>query len=144
MKSRYEEHHVPWGQDLMFDLVADIERYHEFLPAWSHARITHRHGDVLTVSQGIDLGILHLDFVSHAELRRPERLRVSSSAGPFRELLLDWRFTPAADGGCVIALEVSVEMRSLLVEATSGRLLDLLTHDLIRRFRERAEVLYGS
>lgn len=128
----------------MFDLVADIERYHEFLPAWSHARITRRQGDVLTVMQGIELGILRLDFESQAVLQRPERLQVRSTAGPFRQLLLDWQFTPAPGGGCIVALAVSLEMHSVLLEATGGRLLDLLTRDLIVRFRERAVVLYGS
>lgn len=128
----------------MFDLVADVERYHEFLPLWSHARVTQRSDDVLTVVQGIELGLLRLDFESRAELRRPSHLRISSSTGPFRTLLLDWRFTPDAQGGCTIALEVGIEMHSRTLEAVSGRLLDLLTHDLIRRFRDRAATLYGG
>jgi len=128
----------------MFDLVADIERYHEFLPFWTHARITHREGDVLTVTQGINFGILQLDFESRAELHRPEQVRVSSSTGPFRQLLIDWRFTPDPQGGCVVKLAVSLDMRSPLLEAASGRLLDLLTHDIFRRFHIRAAVLYGA
>jgi coenzyme Q-binding protein COQ10 len=144
MKYRRIEQHSPWNVGQMFDLVADIERYDEFLPAWSHARIMQRRGDVLTVVQGIDLGILRLDFESRAELQRPERLRVSSSGGPFRELLLDWRFMPHPSGGCVVVLAVSLEMGSVLVEPASGRLLDLLTRDIVRRFHERAAVLYGN
>lgn len=128
----------------MFDLVADIERYHEFLPAWSPARVTQRHGDVLTVVQEIDLGILRLDFESRAELYRPERLRISSSGGPFRELLIEWRFTPHPRGGCTMTLAVSLDMRSILAEAASGHMLDLLTRDIVRRFHERAVVLYGN
>jgi len=129
---------------MMFDLVADIERYHEFLPFWTHARITRRQGEFLTVMQEIDLGIVRLDFESRAELHRPESLQVSSSGGPFRQLLIDWRFTPEPDGGCVVALSVSIEMRTILLEAAGNRLLDLLTHDIFTRFRERARALYGS
>jgi len=128
----------------MFDLVADIERYHEFLPFWTHARITQRQGNVLTVMQGIDLGVLQLDFESRAALRRPEHVQVSSSAGPFRQLLIDWHFAPDPHGGCEVTLAVSLEMRSLLLEAASHRLLDLLTRDIFRRFHERAAVLYGN
>jgi coenzyme Q-binding protein COQ10 len=142
--SRHEQHHLPWQAERMFDLVADIERYHEFLPAWSHARITRREGNILTVVQGIDLGILRLDFESRAELERPSHLRVSSSTRPFRRFQLDWRITPAARGGCVVALAVHLEMHSALLEATSGRLLDRLTRDIFRRFRERAAALYGD
>jgi ribosome-associated toxin RatA of RatAB toxin-antitoxin module len=127
----------------MFDLVADIERYHEFLPAWSPARITRRQGEVLTVEQGIELGIMHLEFESRAVLQRPERLRVSSSSGPFRTLLLDWRFVSHPCGGCRLALTVSIEMHSWLMEAAGGRLLELLSRDIIRRFHDRAVTLYG-
>jgi len=129
---------------MMFDLVADIERYHEFLPVWTHARITQRQGDFLTVMQGIDLGFTRLDFESRAELHRPERLQVRSSAGPFRDLLIDWRFTPVPDDGCVVRLAVSLEMRSSLLELASGRVLDLMTRDILRRFQARAEQLYGD
>jgi coenzyme Q-binding protein COQ10 len=144
VKSRYEEHHLPWLAGMMFDLVADIERYHEFLPVWTHARVTQRQGDFLTVMQGIDLGIVRLDFESRAELHRPERLQVRSQAGPFRELLIDWHFIPDPDGGCVVSLAVSLEMRSMLLEAASGRVLDLMTRDILRRFHERAAQLYGA
>ncbi len=127
----------------MFDLVADIERYHEFLPGWSPARITQREGNFLTVLQQIDLGVVQLAFESRAELQRPEQLRISSEAGPFRDLLLDWRFLPASDGGCSVTLAVQLAMRSLLLEAVGSRMLDMLTADLIRRFHDRARDLYG-
>jgi len=94
--------------------------------------------------QGIDLGLTRLDFESCAELHRPEHLQVRSSAGPFRNLLIDWRFTPVPDGGCVVRLAVSLEMRSSLLEAASGRVLDLMTRDILRRFQARAEQLYGD
>ena len=128
----------------MFDLVADIESYPEFLPGWTHARITGHEGDVLTVMQGIELGVLRLDFESHAQLCRPERLQVRSSTGPFRELLIDWHFTPDSPDCSVVKLTVSIEMHSVLLEATSGTLLNLLTQDTFRRFRERAAALYGA
>jgi coenzyme Q-binding protein COQ10 len=142
--TRQVEHQLPWDMQQMFDLVADIERYHEFLPGWSAARITQREGDILTVMQAIELGPLRLEFESRAELQRPERLRVSSSGGPFRQFLLDWRFRPAPRAGCIVALEVSMEMRSILLEAAGKRLLDLMTRDIFMRFRERARALYGD
>jgi len=144
MESRFEQHHLPWDAAKMFDLVADIERYHEFLPLWTQARITRRAGDTLFVTQGIEFGLLHLEFESRAELQRPERLRVSSTAGPFRSLLIDWRFAPVAGSGCEVTLSVTVEMRSVLLEAGSGRLLDGLTRDIFTRFHDRAQLLYGA
>ncbi|MGB5607513.1 MAG: type II toxin-antitoxin system RatA family toxin [Gammaproteobacteria bacterium] len=144
MRSWHEERHLPWSAGQMFDLVADIERYPEFLPGWTHASIARRDGHALTVTQGVDLGILQLDFESHADLQRPEHLQISSAAGPFRRLQIDWHFKPDARDGCLVSLAVNIEMRSLLLEAAGGRLLELFTRDIYRRFRERATVLYGS
>lgn len=127
----------------MFDLVVDIEHYPEFLPNWTAARILRREGNVLHVSQEIDLGIRRIAFESRAVMDRPQQLHIRSGAGPFRRLDIDWRFTPATQGGCEITLAVSLEMHSLLLEAVSGRLMELLTRDIFRRFRERAARLYG-
>lgn len=127
----------------MFDLVADIERYHEFLPGWSHARITQRQGSSLTVRQMIMVGPVRLEFESYAELHRPERLCVRSTGGPFRRFVLDWQFRPDPREGCVVRQAASIEMRSLLLELAGERLLDLMTRDIFQRFHDRAVLLYG-
>jgi coenzyme Q-binding protein COQ10 len=144
VKYRSVSRQVPWTAAQMFDLVVDIEHYPEFLPNWRNARILRREGNVLFVSQEIDLGIRRLAFESRAVMDPPRHLRISSSAGPFRQLNIDWRFTPGAAGGCEVTLEVGLDMRSALLEAVSGRLMDLLTRDILRRFRERAARLNGG
>ena len=128
----------------MFDLVVDIEHYPEFLPNWTDARILRREGAVLYVAQEIDLGIRCLAFESRAVLEPPQHLRISSAAGPFRQLEIDWRFAPLAQGGCEVSLVVGLDMRSALLEAASGRLMEMLTRDIFRRFRARAAELYGG
>lgn len=125
----------------MFDLAADIERYPEFLPHWPQAFIRKREGNVLYVQQEIDLGVRRLRFESRAVLQRPGHLHIDSASGPFRSLSIDWRFTPERDG-CRTMLTVEMEMRSLLLEAIAGRLMDMLTRDVLARFRDRAAALY--
>lgn len=143
MKFRQLEQQMPWTVEQMFDLVADIERYHEFLPGWSQARITQRQGTSLTVRQAIMAGPVRLEFESYAELQRPVRLCVRSSGGPFRRFVIDWRFRPGPRQGCVVRQAASIEMRSLLLELAGERLLDLMTRDIFRRFHDRALLLYG-
>jgi coenzyme Q-binding protein COQ10 len=126
----------------MFDLAADIERYPEFLPHWPQASIRSRDGDVLYVRQEIDLGVRRLEFESRAVLQRPGHLHIDSASGPFRRLSIDWRFTPER-GGCRTVLTVEMEMRSLLLEALTGKLMALLTRDVLAQFRARAAALYG-
>jgi coenzyme Q-binding protein COQ10 len=142
MRRQSESHWVPWTTEQMFDLAADIERYPEFLPHWPQAFIRAREGNVLHVQQEIDLGIRQLRFESRAVLQRPDHLHIDSVSGPFRRLSIDWRFTPERDG-CRTTLTVEMEMRSLLLEALAGKLMALLTRDVLAQFRTRAAALYG-
>ena len=73
----------------------------------------------------------------------PSHLHIDSTSGPFRRLSIDWRFTPGAEGGCLTALTVEIEMRSVLLETFAGRLMQMMTQDILERFRARAAVLYG-
>jgi len=143
MRRQSESHWLPWTAEQMFDLAADIERYPEFLPHWPCATIRSRERDVLHVQQEIDLGLRRFRFESRAVLRRPVHLHVDSTSGPFRRLSIDWRFTPGAEGGCQTALTVEIEMRSVLLETFAGRLMQIMTQDILERFRSRAAALYG-
>jgi coenzyme Q-binding protein COQ10 len=136
-------HGFPYTAEQMFDLAADIERYSEFLPHWPRASIRSREGDVLHVLQEIDLGLRRFRFESRAVLRRPSHLHIDSASGPFRRLAIDWRFTPGGQGGCLVALTVEMDMRSVLLEALAGKLTEMLTRDVLVRFSERAAALYG-
>jgi coenzyme Q-binding protein COQ10 len=142
MKRRHESHWLPHTPGQMFDLAADIERYPEFLPFWTHARIVRRTEGILTVQQELDLGIQRLRFQSRAELDRPGHLHISSDAALFRRMEIDWRFTPGERDGCIAALTVELEMRSLLMDTLADRLVQLLTRDIFRRFIDRAAALY--
>jgi coenzyme Q-binding protein COQ10 len=126
----------------MFDLAADIERYPEFLPHWTHARILRRESDTLTVQQELDLGVRRLRFESRAVLDRPGHLHISSAAHQFRRMEIDWQFTPGEQDGCVATLVIEIEMHALLMDVLAGRLMPSLTRDLFRRFVERAACLY--
>ena len=68
-------------------------------------------------------------------------LHIDSTSGPFLRLSIDWRFTPERNG-CRTTLKVEMEMRSLLLEALAGKLMEVLTGDVFARFRSRAAALY--
>jgi coenzyme Q-binding protein COQ10 len=144
MRRQSEAHWLPYTAEQMFDLAADIERYPEFLPHWPRATIRSREQNVLHVLQEIDLGLRRLRFESRAVLERSGHLHIDSATGPFRRLSIDWRFTPGEQGGCLVTLTVEMEMRSLLLEALAGKLMEMMTRDVLVRFRERAAMLYGA
>ena len=143
MRRQSESHRFPYTAEQMFDLAADIERYPEFLPHWPRATIRSREQDVLHVLQEIDLGLRRFRFESRAVLQRPDHLHIDSASGPFRRLSIDWRFTPGGQDGCLVALTVEMDMRSVLLEAFAGGLMRMMTQDILERFRARAAVLYA-
>ena len=144
MRRQSESHWLPYTAEQMFDLAADIERYPEFLPHWPHATIRSRERNVLHVLQEIDLGLHRFRFDSRAMLHRPSHLHIDSTSGPFRRLSIDWRFTPGGEGGCLTALTVEIDMRSALLEVFAGRLMQMMTQDILGRFSDRAAALYGA
>jgi coenzyme Q-binding protein COQ10 len=142
MRRQSESHWFSYTTEQMFDLAADIERYPEFLPHWPRATVRCREEDVLHVLQEIDLGLRRLRFESRAVLQRPARLHIDSASGPFRRLSIDWGFTPGGQGGCRVAVTVEMDMRSRLLEGIAGRLMQMMTRDVLARFRDRAAFLY--
>ncbi|WP_128293764.1 type II toxin-antitoxin system RatA family toxin [Afifella aestuarii] len=83
---------VALPQEEVFDLVADVESYPEFLPGFLEARILKRDGDALLVMQRVGLPGLTISFRSRAELTRPDHLLITSHDKPFRSLRHEWRF----------------------------------------------------
>lgn len=142
MNRRHKSHWLPYTVEQMFDLAADIERYPEFLPRWSHARILRQENDVLHVEQELDIGIRRLRFQSRAVLHRPVRLRISSDAAMFRQMNIEWHFASGTECGCQATLAVEMEMRSMLLDAVAGRIVSSLTHDTFNRFIDRAALIY--
>lgn len=142
MNRRHESHWLPYTVEQMFDLAADIERYPEFLPQWSQARILRQENDVLHVEQELDIGIHRLRFQSRAVLHRPVRLHISSDAAMFRQMKIEWHFASGTECGCQATLAVEMEMRSMLLDAVAGRIVSSLTRDTFNRFIDRAALLY--
>ncbi len=143
MPSYTENRALCYTPEQLFDLVADVERYPEFLPWWVAAKVRKRDGDVYYTDQVIGFGMFRERFSSKTVLERPERIDVTSDAGPFRRLKIQWTFHPTPPRGCLIGFHLDFELGSKLVQ----RLFTLLFRDAARRvvttFERRARELYG-
>ncbi len=127
----------------MFDLVADVERYPEFLPTWQAVRVRNAKDDGYDTDQVVRLGPVRHTFTTHTRLTRPDAIRVQSSQAPFRQFELQWTFDVADDGGCLITLDVTFELRSRALSAL-GMLLSRDSVDrMITAFEDRARRMYG-
>src|SRR6185295_16589128 len=102
MPTHAEQRHSPFTPDQLFDLVADIEKYPEFLPWCVAARINKRDGNVLWADLVIGFKMLRERFTSRVTLTPHNRIDVSYQDGPFHHLDNHWIFESAPDGGTVI------------------------------------------
>lgn len=141
--TRYRTFHVfPCSCEQLFDLVADIERYPEFIPGCWAARITHREAGTLTVHQRLGLGALSLEFSSQAKLERPRNIHICATDGPFEHLSIDWSFRPEPDGNTSADIAVCFQGRNALW----GRLLEIPLKAAVQQltpiFEQRIRVLY--
>lgn len=144
MPTHAERRALPYRADQMFDLVADIERYPEFLPWCTGARIRARDGDVITADLMIGFRVFRERFTSKVTLQRPHRIDVNYTDGPFRYLNNHWEFEPQADGSCVIDFYVDFEFRSQLLQKLIGVLFNEAVRRMVAAFESRARQLYGK
>ena len=126
-----------------FDLVADVERYPEFLPWCTGARIRERKGNVIVADLLIGFRMVREQFTSQVMLNRPDRHRCRYSEGPFRYLDNHWTFEPQPDGGCIIDFYVDFEFRSTMLQRLIGVLFNEAVRRMVGAFEGRASQLYG-
>ena len=131
----------------MFELVADVARYPEFLP-WCHAaRIRKREGTIEIAELAIGFGPFHEKFVSRVLLAPDQadgpRIDTTGIEGPFRHLVSHWKFLSHAEG-TLIDFELEFDFRSMLLQQTVRLLFAEAVRRMVAAFEARASKLYGG
>ena len=144
MPSIRETRTLPWSAEQMFDLVADVKRYGEFLP-WVVATRVRSDGETeMIADMVVGFNALREKFTSRVKKLRPEMIDVDYVDGPMKELDNKWFFRPNPDGGCTIDFVVDFTFRNSVFEALAGRYLDRAFRKMVSAFEARAAVLYGN
>jgi coenzyme Q-binding protein COQ10 len=141
MPTHAEKRRLPYRPDQMFDLVAGVDRYPEFLPWCKAARITKREGDVFYADLVIAFKVFRERFSSKVTLHPKTLIDVEYINGPFRYLNNHWKFEPAPDG-CIVDFYVDFEFRSRLLQNLIGLLFNEAVHRMVAAFETRAKQLY--
>jgi coenzyme Q-binding protein COQ10 len=153
MPTHAEKRRVPYAPDQMYRLVADIERYPEFLPWTAGCRIRSRGpasdgapGDeVIEADLIISFRVFRERFGSRVTLRPAERrIDVAYLDGPFRYLNNHWQFIELEDGTTEIDFFVDFEFKSPLLQRIIGVVFNEAMRRVVRAFEQRAETLYGT
>lgn len=144
MPSIRETRTLQWSAEQMFDLVADVKRYPEFLP-WVVATRVRSDGDTEMVADMlVGFAKLREKFTSKVHKDRPRMIDVDYVDGPMRELDNKWFFRPNPDGGCTVDFTVDFTFRNSIFEALAGQYLDRAFRKMVSAFELRAAALYGS
>jgi len=122
----------------LYRVVADVERYSEFLPGWRSVRVIQRDTDLLQVEQEIGLGPMSIRFRSSARAHPPTGLSIHSDDGPFKHLLIQWRVEPVDDTRTEVELDIEATARGGLVAPLIESNLQRTAHELIPLFVQRA------
>ncbi|MGE5512230.1 MAG: type II toxin-antitoxin system RatA family toxin [Bacteroidota bacterium] len=139
---------VPFTPRQMFDLVADVETYPQFLPLCQGLRVKSRErsGDIETIVADMDVGYraIRETFPSCVSLDHGKcRVKVDGLGGPFQRLENRWSFNPA-EGGCDVDFFISYELRSIALSMLVGAMFEHAFRRFAEAFEARARVVYGD
>jgi len=149
MPTHAERRTLPYSPQQMFDLVAGVDLYPQFLPWCIASRITSREGNVFYADLVIGYKMVRERFSSRVTLDRPSgstngQLRVEYMKGPMRHLNNIWTFEANTDGSCTIDFFVDFEFKNPVLQ----KLISVFFHEAVKRmvgaFEARAVQLYGN
>ena len=143
MPSHRETRTLPWSPEQLFDLVADVGAYPQFLPWVAATRIREASDTLLVADMSVGFRAIRETFTSRVTLDRPRLIHVDYVSGPLRHLSNDWRFEPAPEGGTRIDFSVDFAFRSKLFERLAGTVFHEAFRRMVGSFEARAVKLYG-
>lgn len=150
MPSYSSRRRVPYSPHQMFDLVADVGNYPQFLPLCEGLTVRERSEDegkpVLVADMTVGYGALRETFKSRVTLDRgaaPPAILVEYLDGPFRRLENLWRFRDAG-GQCDVDFFIDYEFRSTMLQLLMGALFDKAFMKFAEAFEARARQVYGA
>jgi coenzyme Q-binding protein COQ10 len=134
----------------MFDLVADVERYPEFVPLCRSLKIRQRTAmpdgtEVVIADMTVSFKLVRETFTSRVTLDRPNlNILVEYLRGPFSNLENRWTFEPKGDNACDVGFFIAYEFKSRMLALLMGSMFDTAFQRFAAAFEKRADVVYGK
>jgi len=142
MPRHTEQRVLPYTPEQLFDLVADVGRYQEFLPWVAATRIRENSEDAMVADLVVGFKALKETFTSKVHKRRPDEITIDYVEGPLKFLHNSWRFR-AVEGGTEVDFCVDFAFKNRIFEALAGQMFDRALRRMIGAFEERAAELYS-
>jgi coenzyme Q-binding protein COQ10 len=143
MPRHSETRHLPYTPEQLFDMVADVGSYDEFLPWVAAVRIRSSSETDTIADLIVGFSAFKERFTSRVVKHRPDRICVDYVEGPLKYLHNEWEFERAADGGTNLHFSVDFAFKSRLFESLAGQMFDRALRRMTGAFEQRAAALYG-
>lgn len=149
MPTHAEKKILPYTAEQLFDLVAGVDKYPEFLPWCIASRITRTEAQennkrVFYADLVIGYKMVREKFGSKVTTLKPDHIHVEYLSGPMKYLSNHWRFIPQEDGTCEIDFYVDFEFKNKLFQGLMEVFFNEAVKRMVQAFEDRAEALYGE
>ena len=144
MPRHQEVRQLPYSPEQMFDLVADVARYPEFLPWVTATRVRSNSETEMVADVIVGFKGLRETFSSRVDKERPGHIHVDYLEGPLKHLQNDWKFAGDGQGGCTVDFCVDFAFKNRVFEMLAGQVFDRAVRKMVNAFEERAARLYGD
>ncbi len=133
---------VPFSASQMYDLVADIDAYQDFLPWCGHSEVLSSDNDVVVGTVTIAKGGVNKSFTTENHQLKNKQIEVKLVDGPFKKLEGFWRFEPLKEDACKVSLELEYEFSSKLLGLVVGPVFNQVANTMVDSFVKQARVVY--
>lgn len=140
-----ERRTLPFTAEQIFELVADVERYPDFLPLW-HAASTSRSEqdkDLYITDQTLQLGLVQKTFRTETRLQRPDQILITSTDALFDEFIIKWMLETLPEHSCQVDFSLRCKAASPLLRPIFEVVLGSAAQSIVSAFERRAIALYG-
>jgi len=140
---------VRHSAEKMFDLVADVEKYPQFVPLCHALKIKQRTKsedgrEVVIADMTVSFQLIRETFTSRVTLDRANlKILVEYLKGPFSRLENKWAFEPRSDDACDVGFFISYEFKNRMLAVMMGAMFDVAFHQFAAAFERRADEVYG-
>ncbi len=147
MPKQEESKTVNYSKDQMFDLVADIDRYDEFLPWCNDSKIinTSIKDDIKIVIADLEIGYDQFVYTYRSEVKLHKdksEINVRNLDGPFKYLENNWKFVTVNESKCEIQFKIDFELNITLLDILMRKFFDLAFQKMVDAFISRANEIY--
>jgi len=135
---------VNYSAQQMFDLVDDIDSYHQFVPHCESSKVIERNGQQVTGELKVAKSGIAKSFTTQNTLEAPHTIKMELVDGPFSHLSGYWYFKSLSPEACKIELDLSFEFSNKLATVLFAKIFSQLVESMVKAFTERAEKIYAK